>query len=94
MKMECCAQSEMSSNLQFKYAEDADTLWKIVNRRAAGALAQTCIWKNTIHKKIYILPKKPLYLEVQLKFPSNPDVSRRYKNVGYLKIIIVFCTMK
>ena len=42
MKMECCAQSEMSSNLQFKYAEDADTLWKIVNRRAV-ALAQTCI---------------------------------------------------
>ena len=28
MKMECCAQSDMSSNLQFKYAEDADTLWK------------------------------------------------------------------
>merc|ERR1712062_75956 len=26
MKMECCAQSDMSSNLQFKYAEDADTL--------------------------------------------------------------------
>ena len=28
MKMECCAQSDMSSNLQFKYAENADTLWK------------------------------------------------------------------
>ena len=45
MKMECCAQSDMSSNLQFKYAEDADTLWKkkIVLYSIVLQFAQTCI---------------------------------------------------